>query len=73
MIVVFHNLKQLLNLAMGNFETKYENCKRLIIQGVAGTCKRQIIKILKLLNLFKSNQAVLNVAPTGAAAVLLPV
>ena len=74
MIVVYHNIKQLLNLAMGNIEIEYENCKRLIIQGVAGTGKSQIIKILTRLvrRIFKSNQAVLNVAPTGAAAVLLP-
>ena len=58
----------------GDLTVSYENCRRLIIQGCAGTGKSQVIKILTRLvrRIFKCNKSVLNVAPTGAAAVLLP-
>ena len=75
MIVVYYNLKHLFGFANGITKLGYQNCKRLIIQGVAGTGKSQIIKILTRLvrRIFVSNKAILNVAPTGgAAAVLLP-
>ena len=63
----------LLEIAKGNVElTSISN--RLLIQGCAGTGKSQVIKIISRLSrrLFKVNCAVLNLAPTGAAAVILP-
>ena len=47
---------------------------RLIVQGVAGTGKSQVIKIITRLcrRLQKGNKSVLNLAPTGAASILLP-
>ena len=51
-----------------------QNFHRLIIQGSAGTGKSQVIKIITRLGLRICNQqkSVLNLAPTGAAAVILP-
>ena len=48
--------------------------RRLLIQGPAGTGKSQAILIITRLTrrLFKTKNAAINVAPTGAAAVLLP-
>ena len=53
---------------------EYHNCKGLIVQGVAGTGKSQVIKILTRIirRMFATSKSVLSVAPTGAAAVLLP-
>ena len=74
MLIVHYNLKHLLQFAQGHLEVGQETCKRLIIQGCAGTGKSQVIKILTRLvrRIFKCNKSVLNVAPTGAAAILLP-
>ena len=54
--------------------TSPQNLHRLIIQGSAGTGKTQIIKIVTRLGLriCKNQKGVLNLAPTGAAAVILP-
>ena len=48
--------------------------KWLIIQGCAGTGKSQVVKIVTRLvrRIFNCNRAVLNVAPTSAAGLLLP-
>ena len=74
MLIVYYNLKYLLKFAQGDLTISYKNCRRLVIQGCAGTGKSQVIKILTRLvrRIFKCNKSVLNVAPTGAAAVLLP-
>lgn len=74
MTIVYFNLKTLLQYARGNIDISYDNCKRLVVQGCAGTGKSQVIKILTRMvrRMFQSNRSVLNVAPTGAAAVLLP-
>ena len=47
---------------------------RLIVQGTAGVGKTFIIKAITRITrrLFSYNGAVMNLAPTGAAAVLLP-
>ena len=74
MLIVNYNIKILLEYARSNFTVGYENCKRLIIQGCAGTGKSQVVKIITRLvrRIFKCNRAVLNVAPTSAAGLLLP-
>ena len=74
MLIVYYNIKTLLEYARGNFDVGYENCKRLVIQGAAGTGKSQVVKIITRLvrRIFKCNRAVLNVAPTSAAGLLLP-
>ena len=47
---------------------------RMIVQGCAGTGKSQIVKIVcrEVRRMLKANNAVINVAPTSAAAILLP-
>ena len=74
MIIIYYNLKHLLKFAKRELKIGYHNCKRLIVQGVAGTGKSQVIKILTRIirRMFATSKSVLNVAPTGAAAVLLP-
>ena len=73
MLIVYYNLKELLQIAKGCAEIPSVR-KRLLVQGIAGTGKSQVIQIITRLcrRIFKSNRAVLNVAPTSAAAVLLP-
>eukprot|EP00111_Clytia_hemisphaerica_P013357 TCONS_00039201-protein len=44
MLIVNYNVKILLEYARGNFNVGYENCKRLIVQGCAGTGKSQVVK-----------------------------
>ena len=63
MLIVYYNLKELLQIAKGCAEITSVR-KRLLVQGIAGTGKSQVIQII--------TRAVLNVAPTSAAAVLLP-
>ena len=47
---------------------------KMIVQGCAGTGKSQIVKIVcrEVRRMLKANNAVINVAPTSAAAILLP-
>ena len=73
MLIVYYNLKELLQIAKGCAEITSVR-KRLLVQGIAGTGKPQVIQIITGLcrRIFKSNRAVLNVVPTSAAAVLLP-
>ena len=74
MIIIYFNLKHLLKFAKRELKIGYHYCKRLIVLGVAGTGKSQVIKILTLIirRMFATSKSVLNVAPTVAAAVLLP-
>ncbi|XP_066920336.1 uncharacterized protein [Clytia hemisphaerica] len=74
MLIVNYNIQLLLDYARGNFAVGYEHCKRLIVQGCAGTGKSQVVKIITRLvrRIFKCNRSVLNVAPTSAAGILLP-
>ena len=73
MLIVYYNLKELLQMAQGHAEIT-SVWKRLLVQGVAGTGKSQVIQIITRLcrRIFKSNRSVLNVVPTSAAALLLP-
>ena len=72
-LIVYYNLKELLQIAKGCAEITSVR-KRLLVQGIADPGKSQVIQIITRLcrRIFKSNRAVLNVAPTSAAAVLLP-
>ena len=74
-IVVYNTMDFLLKYKQ-NMLTKEEIKvgRRLLIQGPAGTGKSQAILIITRLSrrLFKTKNAAINVAPTGAAAVLLP-
>ena len=72
-LIVYINMSNLLEIAKGNLELTSIS-KRLLIQGCAGTGKSQVIKIITRLTrrLFKNDRSILNLAPTGAAAVILP-
>ena len=72
-LIVYINMINLLAIAKGNVELT-STSNRILIQGCAGTGKSQVIKIISRLSrrLFKVKCAVLNLAPTGAAAVILP-
>ena len=47
-IITYYNLKHLLVFAKLELKIGYHNCKKLIVQGVAGTSKSQVIKIFFL-------------------------
>ena len=72
MFVVFMTMKSIFNKVRNNFQSN--DLHRLILQGSAGTGKSQVLKIVTrlALRLTSNPKSVLNLAPTGAAAVLLP-
>ncbi|XP_057310732.1 uncharacterized protein LOC130648690 [Hydractinia symbiolongicarpus] len=71
--VIGINLQHLLQVAKGTLPTGTQPL-RLLIQGTAGVGKTFIITALTRIvrRIFKRNSAVMNLAPTGAASVLIP-
>ena len=71
--VIAINLQWLIQVAQGTLPAGTEPL-RLLIQGTAGVGKTYIITALTRIvrRLFKRNAAVMNLAPTGAASVLIP-
>ena len=67
------NLQRLLQVADGTLPSETQPL-RLLIQGTAGTGKTYVITALTRITrrIFKKNAAVMNLAPTGAASVLIP-
>ena len=72
MYAVFMTIKSIFDKVRNTSESN--DLHRLILQGSAGTGKSQVLKIVTRLTLRLSNnlKSVLNLAPTGAAAILLP-
>ena len=73
MYAVFLSISSLFQ-KVNNDDASSHTLHRLIIQGSAGTGKSQIIKVVTRLGLriCQKQKSVLNLAPTGAAAVILP-
>ena len=74
-IIVHYVIRYLLKLKKNELtDDELANPKRLLVQGPAGTGKSQTINIITRLvrRIFGNDRATLNLAPTGAASVLLP-
>ena len=72
-VVIAINLLRLLRIKNGTLPPE-ESPLRVIIQGTAGVGKTYVVKAITYITrrIFNSNKAVMNLAPTGAASVLLP-
>ena len=74
-VIIYKVMKFLVKLFKNELtDNEKENPLRMLIQGPAGTGKTFVIKAIvrETRRLFKLNKSVLNLAPTGAASVLLP-
>ena len=72
-VIIAINLVRLLKIKNGTLESDAKPI-RLLVQGTAGVGKTFVIKAITYITrrIFSRNAAVMNLAPTGAAAVLLP-